>query len=185
MILFYQELGCFARNLFKELPCPACHKQFTIYARSLQQLSSEVSGCEVPLHSHWVQMDEWYGVSLWPRSCSMLILAQIMPILWLHHHREGEFTETSGHMRQEHQRPQSKRFVPLANQESNRSSDAAKAIRDQLCHYLVSKEGEMSWQWKWYSSACFFPTNQNNRIQTYIHGHMYAHMHTTQSSITC
>lgn len=47
-----------------------------------------------------------------------------------------------------HQGPQSTSFVPLTRKGSNRPSDAAKAIRDQLCRYFVSKEGEVSWQWK-------------------------------------
>ena len=43
--------------------------------------------------------------------------------------------------------PQSTGFLPLARQGSNRCSCTAKDIRDQLCQYFNSKEGEVEWQW--------------------------------------
>ena len=46
-----------------------------------------------------------------------------------------------------HQGPQSTGLVPLAQQGSNRHSNSAKQIRDQLCQYFVSKNDAIPWQW--------------------------------------
>ena len=46
-----------------------------------------------------------------------------------------------------HQGPQPTGLVPLTRQGSNRHSNAAKDIRNQLCQYFVSEEGQVPWQW--------------------------------------
>ena len=38
-------------------------------------------------------------------------------------------------------------LTPLGRQGSNHCSTAAKELRDQLCHYFNSAEGQVEWQW--------------------------------------
>ena len=43
--------------------------------------------------------------------------------------------------------PQATGFVPLARQGSNHCSTAAKQLRDNLCQYFNSMDGQVEWQW--------------------------------------
>ena len=45
-----------------------------------------------------------------------------------------------------HQDLQSTGIIPISRQGSNRYSGTAKDLRDQLCNYFNSKEGEVPWQ---------------------------------------
>ena len=47
-----------------------------------------------------------------------------------------------------HRGPLSTGLVPLARQGSNTYSKMAKDLRDQICDYFNTKEGEVSWQEK-------------------------------------
>ena len=42
---------------------------------------------------------------------------------------------------------QSTSFIPFSRQGSNRYCTPAKEMRDQLCSYMNSRDGEVSWQW--------------------------------------
>ena len=44
--------------------------------------------------------------------------------------------------------PEPAGLVPLHYQSSGRAADAAKDVRELLCEYFNSPEGEVSWQWK-------------------------------------
>lgn len=46
-----------------------------------------------------------------------------------------------------HQGPQSTGLVPLTRQGSNNYSKSAKDLRDDICKYFNSKEGQVPWQW--------------------------------------